>query len=289
MKTGVKSLQYFLSIPFLVLLLFLTGCAREPALSEKILGGWSNKSAETYIYLTIKMENKWEASVKIADFTSNIIQARGKASGQWHIEDNTFVLTVFETDIEKIFKKNSTGFFEIIKLDDKVLELMDTNGQIIVWKTVQIPKNQAGGNSVNSIRMAPFTVNLNKVRSRDKDRYLCLNLKIILKEFMPGAQLPKVHPKAREAVLIYLSSLVYKDIKDLSKVKELQNNLRIVLNPYMGDMVEKVEIDHVIVSSTIDRVEEFLIEHSLKARISQKRDGKDDKENKADKKEKASK
>jgi hypothetical protein len=281
MKKVINILSCFLII--LISLICLAGCAKEPEVGEMILGGWSNKSGASYTYLKIKMEGKWEASVKMADVTSRIIQVRGKASGKWHIEDNTFVLTVFESDINKVFKKNITSFFEITKLNNDVMELMDSYGQLIIWKAVKPQKGQATINNVNSIRMEPFTVNLNKVRSRDKDRYLCLNLKIVLKEFMPGAELPKIHPKAREAVLIYLSSLVYKDIKDLGKVKGVQGDLKVILNPYIGNMIEKVDIDHVIVSSTIERVEEFLIEHSLKARISKKKDGKDDKEEKGKK------
>ena len=257
-------------------LICLAGCSKEPEIGEMILSGWSSKSGDSYIYLKIKMEAKWEASVKIVGTTSKIIQVKGKASGKWHIEDNTLVLTVFESDVNKIFKKSATSFYEIVKLDDKVMELMDTYGQVITWKRVQAQKGPAEGNSINSIRMEPFTVNLNKIRSRDKDRYLCLALKIVLKELIPGSESPQIHPKAREAVLLYLSSLIYNDIKSLDEVKKIQGKLKIILNPYMGDIIDKVEIDHVIVASTIDRVEEFLIEHSLKARISKKQDGEDD-------------
>ncbi|MCK5098675.1 MAG: flagellar basal body-associated protein FliL, partial [Desulfobacteraceae bacterium] len=90
----------------------------------------------------------------------------------------------------------------------------------------------------------------------------------------------KIHPKAREAVIVYLSSLIHKDIKDLGKVEAIQGILKTILNPYVGNMVEEVDIDHVVVSTTIDRVQEFLIEHSIKARMSKKQDGEDNKEKK---------
>ncbi len=270
--------------PFCILICFasiflslvcLSGCGSEPDQGELIMRGWTNKRGEAYIYLKIKMEGKWEVSVNIADATTRIIQVRGKASGQWHIEDNALVLTVFESNINKIFKKDVTNFYEIVKLNEKVMELLDTHGQLTTWKAIELSKKQAGKSGSNSIRMAPFTVNLNKLRSRDKDRYLCVNFKIILKEFLPGSEVTKVHPKAREAVLIYLSSLVYKDIKNLDNAEEIQKNLQIILNPYIGNMIQKIEIDHIIVSSTYDRVEEFLIEHSIKARISKERNEKD--------------
>ena len=256
----------------------LTGCGKEPEAGEVILGGWTNERSTAYIYLKIKEEGKWDASVNITDFTSKIIGVKGNAAGNWHIEDNTLVLTVFESNISRVFKKGVTSFYEIKKLDDTVMELVDTHGQIITWKAVKPKGKGAGAIIINSIRMAPFTVNLNKTRSRDKDRYLCLNLKIILKEPLPGMESIKIHPKAREAVIVYLSSLIHKDIKDLGKVEAIQGTLRTILNPYVGNMVEEVDIDHVVVSTTIDRVQEFLIEHSIKARMSKKQDGDDNKE-----------
>ncbi len=159
------------------------------------------------------------------------------------------------------------------------MELLDTHGQTQIWKAIQ-PQGNVNPNAINSIQMQPFTVNINKLRSHDKDRYLCLNLKIILKEYMAVTELPKIHPKAREAVIVYLSSLIYKDVKNLDKIEEIQEKLKIIMNPYVDNMIDKVDIDHVIVSSTIDRVEEFLIEHSLKARMGKKGDEKDKKENK---------
>lgn len=254
-------------------LVCMASCSKEPDVGEMILGGWTSKSAGAYTYLKIKLEGKWESAIKIADVTSKIIQVRGTASGQWHIEENNFVLTVLESNVEKNYKKNVTNFYEIAKLDDKVMELVDSYGRVITWKKVQPQKNKEGATIINSIRMEPFTVNLNKTRSRDKDRYLCLDIKLILKEIIPGTEPLRVHPKGREAIILYLSSLVYNDIKSLDEVTKMQETLRIILSPYTGDMIEKVEIDHVIVASTIERVEEFIIEHSVMARISKKEDG----------------
>ncbi|MCK5696350.1 MAG: hypothetical protein KAH62_07145 [Desulfobacula sp.] len=53
------------------------------------------------------------------------------------------------------------------------------------------------------VPMGSVTVNLNKNRSNDKDRYLCLNLNLILKELMPDQEIPPIHPKAREAAIIF--------------------------------------------------------------------------------------
>lgn len=36
-----------------------------------------------------------------------------------------------------------------------------------------------------------------------------------------------------------------------------------VINPYLEGMVEEIEIEHVIVADNVDKVEEFIIEHSM--------------------------
>ena len=106
-------------------------------------------------------------------------------------------------------------------------------------------------------------INLNKNRSNTQDRYLCLNMNLVLKELMPDQQIPVMHPKAREAAILFLSSLVYEDVKDFDQVKRQKSKLVDVLNPYMQDFIKDIEIEHVIISTTIEKVEEFIIEHTM--------------------------
>ena len=111
--------------------------------------------------------------------------------------------------------------------------------------------------------MEPIAVNLNKNRSNTQDRYLCLKMNMVLKELMPDQKIPAMHPKAREAAIIFLSSLVYGDVKDFDQVKIQRTKLVDVLNPYMEGFIKDIEIEHVIISTTIEKVEEFIIEHTM--------------------------
>ncbi len=115
----------------------------------------------------------------------------------------------------------------------------------------------------NTIPMGPIAVNLNKHRSNDKDRYLCLDMTLILQEMMLEHEVPAIHPKAREAAMIFFSSLVFDDVKVFTSIKKQNKKLVAVLNPYMEGSIKEIKIEHAIVTTDIDKVEEFMIEHTI--------------------------
>ncbi|MCF8045394.1 MAG: flagellar basal body-associated FliL family protein [Desulfarculaceae bacterium] len=260
--------RFLRTIPFIAVvfagLFLLQGCADQKKVDAKLMGGWIQKRGNTYIRLSLKSQNRWSASVKIADVTTRIIEVKGKASGNWHLDDDSLVMTVVESNISDIFEKNKTSFYKIEELTDNTMKLKNSVGRVVTWRSASSDTQEGSAEGVaQEIEMEPIAVNLNKIRSHDKDRYLCLNLKIELKELLPGTVIPDIHPRAREAVILYLSSLVYNDVRNLDKVKNLQKRLKKILTPYLDGFVGKVKIDHVIISSTMDRVEEFIIEHTL--------------------------
>ncbi|NOX32539.1 MAG: flagellar basal body-associated FliL family protein, partial [Deltaproteobacteria bacterium] len=172
--------------------------------------------------------------------------------------------TVTESDIEGIWEKNATTFFEIVELTNTIMRLKGESGNIVVWKKTSGKKAAASEEDLAPvIPMAPVVVNLNKNRSNEKDRYLCLSMSLVLKELMPGQEIPPIHPKAREAAIIFLSSLVFNDVKDFDSLKDQAKKLVDVLNPYMEGFIKEISIDHVIIATEIDKVEEFIIEHTL--------------------------
>lgn len=110
--------------------------------------------------------------------------------------------------------------------------------------------------------MAPVVVNLNKNRSNDKDRYLCLKMNMIFKELMPGQKIPPLHPKVHDSIIIFFSSLVYEDVKNFDDLSARSATLVQLLNPYMEGMIKEIAVENVILASDMDRVEEFIIEHT---------------------------
>lgn len=248
-----------------LLAFILTSCGeKEPSKEDLVLGNWVNSRNRTHTLLIINPKGEWQSSVKIADITAKIVQSKGDAKGAWHLEKDQLIFTVMESSIEEVWEKNTTRFFDLLDLGPGAMKLRAENGSLTDWKKTIGGKSAKGPeDQALVVSMDPIAVNLNKISSNTKDRYLCLKMKLILQELMPGREVPRFHPRAREAALVFLSSLIYNDVKDFDRVKEQKAKLLKVLNPYMEGVIKDIEIEHVIVTDTHEKVEEFLIEHTI--------------------------
>ncbi len=286
MKKFVIRLMLFLAGAGL--LLSLTGCGDdEISQSETAVGNWTQLKNRAYILLVTNPQGVWNSSVRITDATSKIVKSKGNAKGTWHIETNQMIFTVSESDIVEVWEPNATLFFDIVELTETSLHLKDESGHTTIWKQTN---RQAADQTVEQlnpvISMGPVAVNINKNRSNDKDRYLCLNMNLVIKELMPDEDIPPIHPRAREAAMIFLSSLVFNDVKDFESLKEQAKKLQKVVNPYMEGVIKEIIIEHVIVATEIEKVEEFLIEHTLSEELAPQ-EGEEGQEGKKGEKEKA--
>ena len=259
--------QYVITGIFLVLFMafFFVGCGEKVKGDEDlVVGNWTQYRNRAYILLVISSKGTWDSSVRIADATSKIVKSKGTAKGTWHMEEGQLIFTVMESNIQEVWEQNDTSFFEIVELGEQIMLLKEENGRVSEWKK---SRSQKPGDAVTEaavvISMKPLAVNLNKNRSNTQDRYLCLNMNLVLKELMPDQKIPALHPKAREAAVIFLSSLVYEEVKDFDQVKLQKLKLVDVLNPYMDGFIKDIEIEHVIISTTMEKVEEFIIEHTM--------------------------
>lgn len=250
---------------FFLLIMSLAGCGEKKKSDEElVIGNWTQYRNRAYVLLIIHSKGVWDSSVRVADATSKIVKAKGNAKGSWHMEEGQLIFTVVESDIEEIWEKNNTSFFEIVALDENQMQLKEENGRVGEWKKTKTGKaDKADGPVAEVISMPPYAVNLNKHSSNAKDRYFCLKMNLRLKEIMPGQEVPQFHPRARDAAVLFLSSLVYGDVSDFDRIKEQKLRLKDVLNPYMDGLIQEIEIAHVIIASSYTRVEEFIIEHTL--------------------------
>ncbi len=259
------SIQLMLFLIGVSVLFSAAGCGEEEKTqNEFVVGNWTQFKNRAYILLIANPKGGWNSSVRIADATSKIVKSKGNAKGTWHIEKGQMIFTVLESDIEEIWEKNATIFLDIVEITETTMQLREESGHVVVWKKTTGKKPAAAQEDiVPTISMGPVVVNLNKNRSNDKDRYLCLDLHLVLKELMPGQEVPPIHPRAREAAIIFLSSLVFNDVKDFDSIKAQNKKLVKIINPYMEGFIKDISIEHVIVATEIEKVEEFIIEHTL--------------------------
>ncbi|MCD4722462.1 MAG: flagellar basal body-associated protein FliL [Desulfobacula sp.] len=261
-RLAIYFILFLIGVSFLI---SIPACGKkEKNQNELAVGNWTQFRNRAYILLITNPKGEWNSSVRIADVTSKIVKSKGHAKGTWYIENNQMIFTVSESEIEEIWEKNATTFFDIVELTDTIMQLKDEFGRSVVWKHTNVKKAATSDDDLSPIvSVGPVAVNLNKNRSNDKDRYLCLNMNLVLKELMPDQEIPPIHPKAREAGIIFLSSLVFNDVKDFDRIKKQIRKLVDVLNPYMEGFIKEIAVEHVIIATEIDKVEEFIIEHTL--------------------------
>lgn len=242
----------------------IAGCGGEKEKKEMDLipGNWIYYRNRTYILIAMDIKGTWTSSVRIADVTSKIVDSKGTASGTWHLDEGQLIFTVEVSDIEDVWAKNDTRFYKVLELSDHLMILEGESGRKEEWKKT-VRQKKEGPSALNPVvTMAPYAVNLNKYSSNAQDRYLCLNMYLELMELMPDQSVPQFHPRARDAAIMYLSSLTYDDVSDFDRVKVQKEKVKNVLNPYMEGLIKEVIIDHVVINVSIAKVEEFLIEHT---------------------------
>lgn len=252
------------AVMFMVLV-GIAGCGgeREKKDTDLILGNWIHYKNRTYILIAIDMKGTWTSSVRIADVTSKLVASKGTARGTWHLDEKQLIFTVEESDIENVWEKNDTRFYRVLELSDHLMVLEGETGRKEEWKKTVRRKGKDDSNALNPIvTMAPYAVNLDRHSSNVQDRYLCLSIHLKLMELMPEQTVPQFHPRARDAAIMYLSSLTYDDVSDFDRIKAQKEKLKDALNPYMEGLIKDVVIDHVIVAVSTAKVEEFIIEHT---------------------------
>lgn len=260
----MKNHSVCLCITGIVCALLFSGCGeKEISQAELALGNWTQEKNRAYILLYTNQKGEWTSSVKIAEGTSKIVKSKGNAKGTWHIEKGQMIFTVMASDIEDVWEKNRTLVYDIVELTENRMRFKDENGAMAVWTRTRMEK---AGNAepVLSLKMPldPVVVNLNKNRSNDKDRYLCLKMNMVFKELMPGQKIPPLHPKIHDSIIIFFSSLVYEDVKSFDDISAQCKKLVQLLNPYMEGMIKEIAVENVILAADMDRVEEFVIEHT---------------------------
>lgn len=235
----------------------------EPTVEELLLGTWSRYQNKMYILLMVKANGGWTSDARVEGANSKIIEKKWSATGTWKVENYQLILDTVSSDSDEFWVAGSTQFFQLIEINKDFMTLKHTNGREFLWQRSQVKKRPvAEGERPSFIKFKPMVVNLNKNRSNDKDRYLCLDIDLNLTDLMPDQEIPEVHPQAREAAMLFLSSLVYDDVKSFEKVKDVKVELEKLLNPYLEGKLKDIKINHVVIASSMDKVDEFLIGHA---------------------------
>ncbi len=231
------------------------------ALDEQLLGNWIQANETRYIEIQLAPEGMWSSHVKIANPSSKIVAFKGEASGTWYVQEKQLTMTVAESTIEKVWGKNSIYSFAVEDILASRLVLKNAEGKEVQWEK-ETPDQKALEGTSPVLDMAPIAVNLNKISSNTKDSYLCVKISIVLKELMPGVPPPVIHPRIREAAIIFFSSLIHDQVKNFDEVNVQKEALVKVLNPYLDGGIKEIDLKKIMISPSYEKVEEFLMDFS---------------------------
>jgi flagellar basal body-associated protein FliL len=249
----------FGSILILIFLVFFSGCGSAGPVDERFFGSWRYTSGRASTIITFRANGTWASDVRISDRYARIVEKKGSIEGTWSTKEGILKMTPLKAGLEREWKVGKTYFFDVIELTKEELNLKEASGRIRRWVRVR-GKQNVGKDGVPEIvlGLGPIVVNVRESKAYFKERYLCVDLKLVLEQTGEDNVSQNLHPRVREAALLHLSSLTYNEINTMEQVERLQRSLKDVLNPYMKGRIERVDIDEIAVTSKKEIVEEFL-------------------------------
>ena len=253
-----KLLRLFIFI--LNVTLFCTACDKVKKLEEQellLLGSWKMKIRNTNKILIFKTNNVFVYEERVEGKFSKIIEKKGSVIGKWTQENNLLhiSLTAKDPDIDIPWDQDGTVTFNIVELTKKKLIFLEQNGREYKWERVRSRKTVMEDQNQFVVKLAPIVVNLKRTSAK-KRWYLCLEIEFVFEHSDHNAS--TVHPRVREVVIFFLSSLEHRDVSNLKKAVAISKTLKKKLYPYYKDKLSDVLISNIIVTTKTDEVDKFI-------------------------------
>jgi hypothetical protein len=253
----------------------VTSCESETEkLKKEIVGVWDVRTPFVKKRITLNKDGLFEIDVKITEENSEVVVNTGNINGKWDLKEKFFTLSFshidkrIKDDID--WKKDKEVLYTFDKVSLKKI-IFSTKSINIVWKRFKNPiTNKEFINKDITIDLKPIVVNLYKDRIRGKERFLCLHYKLCFEDVEGIDYVIKtkkgefaktyyeLHPRIRDAVIMFLSSLKFRDIKTFAKSNLMNKDLKKVLNHYLNKKLKTLEIERIVVASSKEGVNDFL-------------------------------
>lgn len=262
---------------FLTAIISVSCSKKDP--EDLIVGPWRMDGGDT-VY-TFRQNQGW-ISLRTKEASAEKVKEGGgseeeKVEGQWRIdrpegEKKAYLaITPSDTVDGTPWKKEKSVEFEIVEITLKDLVLKRENGDVERWKKQgkfsEEEKPIVPG--IVSLPLNPVIVNLRRESDKELYRFFCINLEVILKngdglDYVMHVVNPKngeesyhIHPRINDVTLMHFSSLYYKDVKTLDKVKLAVDQYKSVLQPYFKGKLIDVGVSKVVVTAKSASVIEF--------------------------------
>ncbi|TYT75620.1 flagellar basal body-associated FliL family protein [Desulfobotulus mexicanus] len=255
------------------LIFFLSGLVscggeREEDPRMLLIGSWRISHMNIHTILTLRNNGSWQSEDRMEGQHTKIIEKRGKSTGRWKMESkDRLVFSVETAEDAGMWPAGSLQTFDIEVLQPgKLILRHPETGRTSEWAKVRAQRPEQGEILVHQVvRMEPLIVNVARARVLERQRFLCMEMEFVLSLEHPVSNPeeipppPPLHPEVRETVLFYLSSLEYRDMNSFDRVKEFRLNMREILSPYFDNRLEEIEVRNIIVASSEESLEEFIL------------------------------
>ena len=259
---------------------------KDPSINEKLFGTWQIKLAHIYSVYSFRANGSWTSSERVEGKFNKIVENRGKVVGQWEVLEAQDAEGVRHLKMTPSVVKDIDAWtigvpitFEILGLDKDNLKLRMQSGRKVTWKKVR--SQSADANVLDTagakVKVWPVVVNLNRTREHAKFRFLCIDLDLYMDDpeandfvtFEKNQESDEIeyhlHPKIREVIILYFSSMTYKEAKTLEKVKKAVDKLKVILNPYFMGKLNEIDVVKVVVTTNAESVKDFELMYEIAA------------------------
>lgn len=204
--------------------------------------------------------------------------------GLWDVKDKTLMISS-EKDVPEIeWKKDDKFDFQILELTPEFLKLKDHDGVERIWEKPKEEKKGEGKEGEKKeekpkvIEGDPLVINLVQKLQYGKDRYLCIKIDYHFKNLEKESTDPKeekkeekkegeaaepfkyqfIHPEVKDAIIMHLGELQYRDVRNYDKIKGLREGIEKRIESYFHGDLAGIVISDAVITSNKDSIEQFL-------------------------------
>ncbi len=265
-----------------LLLLFLVACDREPQERKIIIGPWKDTIASYHTIITFRANGSF-GTLRLVEGQHSKIDDTGKnakVDGKWQLltpevegDPLLLVMTPEVVEGESPWEVDTPVTYLIERLTGSRMLLRSPTGGRISWdrlRSSKTPEEEEDGIPRVSVATGPLIVGLTKARLNEESRYLCVQLEVVVVDaeatpYVEERRLPsgepsggyRLHPSLREALVLHMSRLKYRDVRSLNHFQEVLGDLKMILLPYLRDHLSDLKVVKIIVTQTLDGVANF--------------------------------
>jgi flagellar basal body-associated protein FliL len=245
----------FKTLSLMLLVLLLGACSsHEKSTPELLRGLWQVKEGHIVRVIVFQKTGNWTSQGRIPDDVTGIIRKTETVSGKWTLKKNTLEMTGPKPPMETPWNSAGINAFAITRISAGRMQIKLASGKTRdLSRPEQAAPETASG--VSNILLDPFVVNLRNTDPLGVERYICIDLNLVLKRHAAEAL---VYPKVREAVIFFLNSKTFDEVNTLEKIQALRDQLFLLIAPYMNGNLDAVEIKAVMVTSLKEAINSFL-------------------------------